>query len=134
MSRHGAAELDFGDGTYTFRLGLGEIEELERKCEASLFAVAGRLSPSLRDARLREISETIRLGLIGGGMAPVDALVLTRRYVDERPLDESRDVAFAVAMAGLMRVHPGELGEPPGEAPAAQSNGSTSPPSAPPQP
>lgn len=128
MSRHGAVELDWADGTYTFRLGLKEIEELEEKRDLSVFTLAGRLSPNVRAARLSDISETLRLGLIGGGMKPVDALAKVRRYVDERPLDESRDTAYGVVLAGLARVHPGDLGvEDEGEAPAAEQNGSTSP-------
>lgn len=130
--RHGAIELDWADGTHTFRLALEQIEELEEKRDASLFTLALRLSPSVREAKVRDISEVLRLGLIGGGMKPVEALALVRRYVDERPLDESRDVAYAIAMAGLARVHPGELGvDDSGEAEAAGPSGSTSPPSTP---
>ncbi len=129
MSRHGAVELDFGDGTYTFRLGLSEIEELEDKRDASLFALHLRLHPEVRDARLRDISETIRIGLIGGGLAPVEALAKIRRYVDERPIDENRDIAYAVVAAALARVHPDQLVPPQsGEALAPEPDGSTSAP------
>lgn len=127
MGRHAAVELDFGDGTYTFRLGLAEIEELEEKRDAALFALARRLDPSMREARLADVMEVIRLGLIGGGMKPVEAMVIVRRYVDGRPLDESRDVAFAVVLAGLMRVHSDQAQEPPsGEAVTPEPGGSTS--------
>lgn len=129
MSRHGALEVAFGDGEFTFRLGLGELEELERKCDLGVFQIAGRLHPENRQFRLVEVTETIRLGLIGGGMKPVDALAKVRRYVDERPLDESRDVAYAVVLAALMRLHTTEPELPSGEAAAATSDGSTSPPS-----
>ncbi|MBN9018723.1 MAG: gene transfer agent family protein [Rhizobiales bacterium] len=127
-SRHGAVELDFADGTYTFRLALDQIEELERKRDLSIFTLAQRLDPALRTARLGDITEVIRLGLIGGGMTPVDALAKVRRYVDERPIDESRDTAYAIVLAGLMRVHGDEV-KASGEAKAAERNGSTSPPS-----
>jgi hypothetical protein len=126
MSRHGAAELDWADGTYTFRLGLAEIEEIEEKRDLSLFAMARRLSPAERDARLADIREVLRLGLIGGGMKPVDALTKVRKYVDERPLDENRDIAYAVVLAGLARVNSAEA-PPSGEADAAETNVSTSP-------
>jgi hypothetical protein len=128
MSRHGAIEQDFGDGTYTFRLGLDEIEELERKRDLSIFQIVMRLSPEQREARLSDLSEVLRLGLIGGGMKPVEAMALVRRYVDQRPLDESRDIAYAVGLAALMRLHSTEIEEPPaGEAEAAGPNASTSP-------
>lgn len=131
MSRHGAAELDWADGTYTFRLGLAQLEELEEKRDLSIFTLAARLSPNVRAARVADISETLRIGLIGGGMTPVDALALVRRYVDERPLDESRDVAYSVTLAAIARVHPGDLGDESGEAPAVEPSGSTSPQSTP---
>ena len=130
MSRHAAIELDWADGTYTFRLGLSEIEELERKRDLGIFQIATRLSPDIRQCRLSDISEVIRLGLIGSGcMPPVDALAKVRKYVDERPIDESRDVAYAIAMAALMRVHAKELEQSPGEGEAAETSASTSPPS-----
>jgi len=125
MSRHAAIELDFADGVYTFRLGLSEIEELERKRDLSIFEIVERLR--VRQCRLQDISEVIRIGLIGGGMVPVDAMALVKRYVDERPLDESRDVAYGIGLAALMRVHTNEVESPPGEAKAARSKGSTSP-------
>lgn len=128
MSRHAAIEQAFGDGTYTFRLGLDEIEELERKRDLSVFQIVMRLAPERREARLADLSEVLRLGLIGGGMKPVEAMALVRRYVDQRPLDESRDIAYAVALAGLMRLHSNEIEEPPsGEAQAAEPSDSTSP-------
>jgi hypothetical protein len=134
-SRHGAVELAFGDGEYTFRLGPDEIEELEAKRKAGVFQIATRLAPETRACHSQDIVQTIRLGLIGGGMKPVDALAKVRKYVDERPIDESRDVAYAVALAALKRVHSSELEEPPsGEVEAAETNVSTSPPSTPAQP
>ncbi|WP_343229054.1 gene transfer agent family protein [Rhizobium setariae] len=129
MSRHAAIELDWADGTYTFRLGLSEIEELERKRDLGIFQIVTRLSPEIRQCRLPDISEVIRLGLIGGGKSPTDALVLVRRYVDERPIDENRDTAYAIALAGLMRVHTSEVEKPSGEPEAAKTDGSISPPS-----
>ncbi len=129
MGRHAAIELDWGDGTYTFRLGLDELEELEEKADAGIFALARKMSPDVQLARSREIREVIRLALIGGGMPAVDALRKVRRYLDERPLDESRDTAYAIVLAALARVHGKELADDPGERPAAEPTGSTSPPS-----
>lgn len=124
-SRHAAIEQDFGDGTFTFRFGIDEIEELERKRDLSIYEIVERLR--VRKCRLSDISEVLRLGLIGGGMAPVDALAKVRKYVDERPIEENRDIAYAVGLAALMRVHSNELETPPGEAEAADSSASTSP-------
>lgn len=129
MNRHAAVELDWADGTYTFRLGLGEIEELERKLDLGIFQIVTRLSPVIRTCKLSDISEVLRVGLIGGGMKPTDALAKVRKYVDERPVDENRDIAYAIGLAGLHRVHSSELEKPSGEQEAAGTEGSTSPPS-----
>lgn len=135
MSRHAAIELEFGDDSYTFRLGLAEIEEIEQKRDASIFSIADRLSPMVRAPRITDITEVLRCGLIGGGMKPIEALKLVRRYVDQHQLDDSRDVAYAVAMAGLARVHGDELTEGDGAGKAtAEPSGSTSPQSEQPQP
>lgn len=130
MSRHGAIELAWGDGTYTFRLGLGEIEEMERKRNLGIFQIVTRLSPDIRQCQLSDITEVIRLGLIGGGMLPVEALMKVQRYADERPIDENRDIAYAIALAGLMRLHSNEVEKSAGEHGAVKTTaGSTSPPS-----
>ena len=49
-----------------------------------------------------DLRETIRLGLIGGGMDPLDALVLVKRYVDDRPLMENVLPAWRILSAALM--------------------------------
>jgi hypothetical protein len=91
-----------------------------------------RLHPDIRQCKSTEIFEVIRLGLIGGGMAAVNALVKTRQYMDSEPLDGNRDVAYAIVLAGLMRLHGEELEEAPppsGEKKARKTRGSTSSPS-----
>lgn len=126
-SRFGLVTLDWADGTHDFRLGLAEIEEIEAKFDRSLFVIAGALGA--RTAKVSEIREVVRVGLIGGGMKPVDALAKVRRYLDERAIEESRDVAYAIVLAGLMRVNTdAPQGE--AEAPETSPGGSTSGPSA----
>lgn len=109
MSRHGAVELEFGGSNRTFRLSLDGILELEASRDLSYFEIARRLSPQVRDARLSDISEVLRIALIGGGMSPIDAKALTLRYCDQRPLDENRDVAYAIALIGMQRVSGDDL-------------------------
>lgn len=136
MHRHGQVTLDWADGTYTFRLGLAELEELEERFDRSIFVIAQGLGIN-RTAPSSEILHVLRVGLIGGGMDPAEALRKVRRHVDERPLDESRDTALAVALQAIARVHSSELEkEPPpgeGEAPETDPSGSTSAPSTPTQ-
>jgi hypothetical protein len=122
MNRHAAIELDWADGTYTFRLGISDIEELEAKRDLSIYEIARRMHPDRPEARITDISEVLRIGLIGGGTKPTDALAKVRRYVEERPVEENRDVAYAVVLAALARVHSRDIEEPPkGEVGAAKS-------------
>lgn len=82
-NRNGAVDLDFGDGPHRFRLAIGELEELQEKTGIGPFLLLNRLIGG--DWRLADVREALRLGLIGGGMEPIPALNLVRRYVDERP-------------------------------------------------
>lgn len=105
MSRDAAIDLDFGDGTYRFRLRQGELAELQEKCDAGPGWVLGRLmhqTAENRGWRVQDAPTIIRLGLIGGGMTPNDALNLVRRYVEDRPPMESLVLAQLVLSAALM--------------------------------
>ena len=101
--------LTWADGDYPFRLGLSELEELERNLDLSIYAVAY----GLRDmtAKTIVIREVLRNGLIGGGMPPADALAKVRRYVDELPLDVNRMTALAVSLRAIERVYTEEVQE-----------------------
>jgi hypothetical protein len=77
-------DIKFADGVYRFQFGLGQISELEKKCDAGLgriFArtLAGRYGFTPADAlpleaeyRFTELVEIIRQGLIGGNHAEID--------------------------------------------------------------
>ena len=59
------------------------------------------------------------LGLIGGGKSPTDAIILAKRYVQERPLMETVSPALMIVSASL--IGPADAEEPaPGEAAVAQ--------------
>lgn len=117
MSRDASINLDFGDGEHCFRLPIGQLRELQEKAAASPFAVLARMvawMPMVDDAR-----EVLRLGLVGGGLTPPEALTLVRRYADERPLAESVPTATLVLQAALMGVADEPPGKPSGETAAA---------------
>lgn len=109
MSRDGSISLDWGNDRHRFRLGIGELRELQEEINRPRAKIGaplvgpGTLWRSLQsyDAWKDEVREVIRLGLIGGGMKPLDALGLVRRYVDERPLVESSIHATAILGAAL---------------------------------
>jgi hypothetical protein len=100
MSRHGDVTFLWADGEYTFRLAVGQVREVEEKCARGVYEIyQATLAGRWHFDWLREI---IRLGLIGGGMTPVEALKLVQRYCDERPWLESWDPAVRILAAGLI--------------------------------
>lgn len=100
MSRDGSIELEWADGTHRFRLGWGELAELQEKCDAGPYVVVQRLLDGTW--RVQDLREVVRLGLIGGGMTPADSLKLVRLYVEARPPMESVAVAQAALMAAVI--------------------------------
>lgn len=106
-------ELDWADGTYPFCLPLAQLEELQTHCDAGPMVIADRLQHGRW--KTQDVYQTLRLGLIGGGMAPVDALRLVTLYGPPvRPAAESALPALAVINAVLF----GKPGEPVGKSPA----------------
>lgn len=102
MSRHGDVTLAWADGEYTFRLAIAQLRELQEKCDAGPLELYRRMFTG--KWRLDDVRETIRLGLIGGGTPPAAALKLVIRYVDDRPLMESMDIARVVLGVILLPV------------------------------
>ncbi len=99
MSRDAKIELDWADGTHTFRLGFGQLVELQEKTGCGPQFLLQRLAD--RRWMVEDIAEIIRIGLIGGGMKPDRALSLVRIYVKERLPLENLPIAFAILSAGL---------------------------------
>lgn len=94
MARSARITLDWADGQHDFRLGIGELEELEEKTRRrkddgeyqyfgplKLFELLTKTNEWL----VRDVREPIRLGLIGAGTRPIEAIRLVRRYVDDVP-------------------------------------------------
>jgi len=125
VSGSASVTLIWADGEYPFRLPIKQLEELQDKCDAGPSELYNRLE----DGRWRvaDLRETIRLGLIGGGMTPAEAFVKVRRYVDERPLLESVPVARAVLLAALIGVPEDPVGKAHGEETNPIPGGSASP-------
>ena len=109
MSRDAQITFPWADGDFTFRLGWGELELLQESCNAGPYVILNRLYDE--SWRLGDISHTLRIGLIGGGMKPVDALNKVRAYVEKRPPMENLVFAQAVLSAGLVGAPEEKLGE-----------------------
>lgn len=116
MSRSGKTPpLDWADGTYEFALGWGELSALQEACDAGPFVILARLASS--QWRIEDVSTTIRLGLIGGGVDPQKALKLVKTYVESRPQDLVLNASFARGILETSII--GAPEEAPGEQPAA---------------
>lgn len=141
MTPQTALELHFGDGEYLFDLKLPQLAELQEKCGSSIFAIYRRVMQGRYvyegevvafanegDAFDRDLFETIRLGLIGGGKGLVDgqevrvsaltAKALVERYCYPAPLRDSWAVAAAILSARIEGYVPPKKAEP-AEAPAS---------------
>ena len=129
-SFNSSCTLVWGSGRKTFRLDLGAIEELQTKTDCGPAELFLRLRTGAW--RVNEPREIIRLGLIGGGMSPIDAFREVERYCfAARPLNEALPVAeliLAAALAGVADDPPGKpeaAGEETGASPAATGSGAS---------
>jgi hypothetical protein len=114
MSRSAQVTLDWADGTYPFALKIDQLAELQDKTgagpwyiqwalEAALMARALGVAPP-KDASPAYVIETIRLGLIGGGMEAIAALKKVRDYVGPGQINENIQTAFAIIGVALQGV------------------------------
>lgn len=99
--RSANVELDFADGTYNFRLAWGQLIELQEKVGVGPYALLNRLNSD--DFLVEDVSEVIRLGLIGGDkdLHPVKANKLVTRYVRERSIMENLPLARGILLVAL---------------------------------
>lgn len=100
MSRDATIELPFADGDYVFRLAWGELIKLQEACDAGPYVILDRLLTGRW--KVEEISNIIRLGLIGGGMDVIPARKLVQSYVETRPPLEHLVIAQRVLGAGVV--------------------------------
>jgi hypothetical protein len=120
--------LTWGDGQYPFALRIGEVRELEALRNIGIGALYARMLGG--DWWGEDAYHVIRLGLIGGGMTPVEALRKCQTYVLERPLAENVPFARVVLLAAFHGAEDsGGKAEVAADGPAAPATASTSPPS-----
>lgn len=87
--------LDFADADYLFKLPVKRIAELEEKCGAPVGTIWKRVCLTA-DYKVVDLLETVRLGLIGGGLDPQEARKLIDRYCDAWPLQIWHQHAIAI--------------------------------------
>lgn len=130
MTIRGTTELDWGDGTYPFRLTVAGLLELESKCAAPIAVIVDRVHRG--GYSVNDVRETLRLGLIGGGMAPDAALRKIREQLDDTLSDVGLAHHWSTARAILLVVWVGFRDSPLVEAGPAQPT--ESPPASTPSP
>jgi hypothetical protein len=114
-------DQEWAGGTHRFDLKIAQIRELEETAGEGVFRIIGSfhgyrktyrygydtqgqqiivesLVPEIT-ARSFTIRETIRLGLIGGGMSPEAARKLVVKYVDGTPISEHVNAAMVILAA-----------------------------------
>lgn len=121
-----SVELDFADGRYLFKLGMRQICELEEKCKCGIGEIAARclsgyhgdLGAETADLKFSvyDVTETIRLGLIGGKtgwvndeeivVKPHEAKGLVDRYVMEQPLIDGWNLACVILLTCIHGYEP----------------------------
>lgn len=127
MNNQGEVTLAWGDGNYTFRLSVKGAIELEQKCDAPFAVIFGRLNSGA--FKINDVIQTIRLGLIGGGARPTDAMRLVDQYGE--PLSESLPVARAIVGGMMFGFEASPLGEAKAAPKADESPNVSTPPRSP---
>ena len=100
MSKDGSVIIPWPDEERRYRLDIGQLMELQDKCAAGPVEICEACSN--KTWRVQWIRETIRLGLIGGGLDPTRALALVARYVKSGSLLACAEVAQAILLAALV--------------------------------
>ena len=99
-SRDASVSVFIADDYYTLCLKVGEIIKLQEKLKESPNLVFHRLLKGWW--MLEDITETIRLGLIGGGMDGLEAYNFVKLHVREGYLEEMALVARVVLQAAIV--------------------------------
>lgn len=119
MSRAARYTGMFGDGRHDFVLNIAELEELQEKCDAGPEEIMDRVLKGTW--RLADLREPLRLGLKGGGMDAMSALVLVERYAGPGNLSPHKPLVVCILSAALVGAEDEPL-PPPGE-PKARGKG-----------
>lgn len=99
-NRSGRTEIFVGEGVFPAHLRIGELITLQEKLNIGPQRLVERLAGG--DYFVQDIRETIRWGLVGGGMSHVEAHRLIESFVVDGHLNDYRFVAASVISAALV--------------------------------
>lgn len=123
MSRTGRITAFFGGEEREFLLAWGEIMQLQESRDAGPGVIQIKLMTNQWHGE--DVSEVIRLGLVGGGMSSVQASKLVRLYVEQCPHDLGGPDGLAILALKIVTASiQGAPDEPPGKS-GETPNGST---------
>jgi len=99
MSRDASITIPWPDDHRQYRLGIGQLRELQEKCNKGPLEILS----DLQSGRWRydDILQPIRLGLVGGGLGLSEALILAERNVTPGRLAECALIAMAIVGAAI---------------------------------
>lgn len=110
MAPVGTVRIVWSGGEDDFCMAqVGSILALQEACNAGIAAIFARLLDG--SWWLNDIRETIRLGLIGGGKTPDQAMKLVKLHVDANPLAMSVMIARAILQAVMIGVPDDPVGK-----------------------
>ncbi len=117
MSRSGKVRAPWAGERRDFKLGIDQLDELDDLCKVGPGHLLSLVSAIGGNWKARQLREVLRLGLIGGGMAPPAAMLLVERYFDQEktPLSDSLSTVQLVLMACVVGSEDDEPGELSGE-------------------
>lgn len=120
-----AVYADFGPRRVKLQLNIAEIGELERACGAGIAEILIRFA--MARFTIGDVRETIRYGLIGGGMARGEADALIAHVIDESPLQTHVGIAEELVRASVYGVESAREPEPGNSEGEGSASSATSP-------
>jgi len=113
MSRTAKVNLPFGGQKRVFQLDVPRLDELQELTDLGPEAMIRHIQNG--DYKTREISETLRLGLIGGGMEPNAAAIMVERYGSGPYVMDCKSLAYLILMAAISGAPESQKDGEPGE-------------------
>lgn len=109
-------------GEHVFAFNLGELEALQNATGSGPGEVFGRLYASLENPitgpwLVGDVIDTLRIGLIGGGMDASEARAKVKAAFDRHGVSELIGIAAEVLLTALQPHEGQDAGKPRGEAP-----------------